>query len=196
MLRAEWEGPLYSERPEPFSHQSWVIIILPCFSLPILPVSHLFTLTAFSVGWTHHFLFQPSVKCLFQHKITVEQFWFIFKDNSYGDDSFLPIIERFLVLGHMLGPVDSKCKMAGVSIPILEQWFLEAVFRDRVFASSTVSREDTTVGNWVLSRRLYLLLHQCEISVVNFKVEFFSKVCWESQIQDIHRVHEDRRMYL
>lgn len=122
--------------------------------------------------------------------------WFIFKDNSYGDDSFLPIIERFLVLGHMLGPVDSKCKMAGVSIPILEQWFLEAVFRDRVFASSTVSREDTTVGNWVLSRRLYLLLHQCEISVVNFKVEFFSKVCWESQIQDIHRVHEDRCMYL
>lgn len=121
---------------------------------------------------------------------------FIFKDNRYRDDSILPIIEGFLMLGHMLGPVDSKYKMAGVSIPILEQWFLEAVFLDRVFASSTVSREDTTVGNWVLSRRSYLLLHQCEISVVNFKVEFFSKMYWESQLQDIHRVHEDRHMYL
>lgn len=48
LLRAKWGGGLSKMTPWGFPHQSWDVILLPCFSLPFFP-------------WAIYSLFLPSV---------------------------------------------------------------------------------------------------------------------------------------
>lgn len=157
LLRAEWGGGLIKWLPELFSHQSWDMIIPPCFGLPTLPKGHLFSLASFSgIDTPFSILAFILFSVCSNTKTTLEQS----EPFPKTTDKMMMAFTNywgFLMLCHLLGQTYSKYKTPRVNIPIFQPWFLEAGFHDRVFASSTVNRKDTTVGNWGLCRRSFAL---------------------------------------
>lgn len=132
-------------------------IIPPCFGLPTLRKGHLFSLASFSgIDTPFSILAFILFSVCSNTKTTLEQS----EPFPKTTDKMMMAFTNywgFLMLCHLLGQTYSKYKTPRVNIPIFQPWFLEAGFHDRVFASSTVNRKDTTVGNWGLCRRSFAL---------------------------------------